>query len=214
MIEADLWLVIVGNIFLFCVIPIVLVTFAKCWWNMKHTSGCMIAEVWEPTGDTTREIAKLDPAGHTVTVDNLVYRLPREMSDKELRETKAKGIRIYPRKRWYFMPNRPLSPIPLRIESWERNNPEPIRPFYGRVDEKGMFIESQLTVTGNEWQAQKSVIQATGIAMSVQEREAREKEWARAMANLPNKMIMYLLLAVAAVCSALAVIIVYQLAGM
>ena len=152
----------------------------------------MIAEVWEPTGDTTREIAKLDPAGHTVTVDNLVYRLPREMSDKELIETRAKGIRIYPRKRWYYMPNRPLAPIPLRIESWERNNPEPIRPFYGRVDKDDKFIESQLTVTGIEWQAQKSVIQAAGIAMSVQEREAREKEWARAMANLPNLSLIHI----------------------
>jgi len=214
MIEADLWIVIVGNILLFCVLPIALVTLLKCWWNIRRTKGCMIAEVWEPTGDTTREIVKLDPAGHAVTVDNLVYCLPREMSDKELKETKAKGVRIYPRKRWYYMPNRPLSPIPLRIESWERDNPEPIRPFYGRIMEDGKFEDSQLTVTSTEWAAQKNVIQGTQIAMRMQALEAWQKALEKLMANSPNKLIVYLGIGIAAICSAIAVILVYQLAGM
>ena len=112
------------------------------------------------------------------------------------------------------MPNSPLPPIPVRVESWERDNPEAIRPFYGSVDKDGKFIDSQLTVTSTEWQAQKSVIQATGIAMSVQEREAREKEWTRAMANLPNKLIVYLGIGIAAICSAVGLAIIYQMAGM
>jgi len=214
MIEADLWLVIVGNIFLFCILPIALVTLLKCWWNIKRTKGCIIAEVWEPTGDTTREIVKLDPAGHTVTVNGIVYRLPKEMSDKELKEAKAKGVRIYPRKRWYYMPNRPFTPIPLRIESWENDNPEPIRPFYGRVTEDGKFEDSQLTVTSTEWAAQKNVIQGTQIAMRMQALESWQKALEKLMANLPNKMVMYLLLAVAAVCSGISVVLIYQLAGM
>jgi len=214
MIEADLWVVIVGNILLFCILPVLIGFFVKCWWNMRRTRGCMVAEIWEPTGDTSRELVQPDPTGYTVTVDNLVYRLPRELSDKEIKELERKGVRIYPRKRWFYMRNWPLPPIPLRIESWERDNPEPVRPFYGRIDEDGKWVDSQLTVTGTEWQSQKSVIQATGIAMSVQEREAREKEWARAMANLPNKMVMYLGLGTAALASIICAVMIYQMAMM
>ena len=212
MIEADVWVIIVLDILLFGILPAVAVIFAKCWWNVKRIGGCMAAEIWEPNGDTPRTIVKPDPTGHTVTVDNLVYRLPRELSDEELKKFKKKGIRIYPRKRWTSIQNRPLPPIQIRVESWERNNPEPIRPFYGRITEDGKFDDSQLTVTSTEWQAQKSVIQATGIAMSIQEREAREQEWSRAMANLPNKIIVYIGIGIAALASAYCAIIVYQLA--
>jgi len=211
MIEADLWVVIVLNILLFGVLPVIFVVFAKCWWNVRRTKEQIVAEIWEPSGFATRELVEPDPTGATVIVDNLVYRLPkeREFSDKEKNIPTA---HTYPRRRWIYMQNKPLPPIPLRIESWERDNPEPIRPFYGRVTEDGKFDESQLTVTGTEWMAQKSVIQATGIAMSVQDREAREKEWARAMANLPNKMVMYLGLGIAALASAIGAIMIYQMA--
>jgi len=212
MIEADLWVVIVLDILLFGIIPVLIGFFTKCWWNMRRTRGCMVAEIWEPSGDTTKEIVKPDPTGATVTVDNLVYRLPSELSDEEIKKFTEKGVRIYPRKRWMFMRNWPLPSIPLRIESWERDNPEPIRPFYGRVTEDGKFDDNQLTVTSTEWQAQKSVIQATGIAMAVQEREAREKEWTRAMANLPNKMVMYIGLGIAAIASIYCAVTIYQMA--
>lgn len=211
MIEADLWLVIVGNILLFCILPVLIGFFAKCWRNMRRTRGCMVAEIWEPSGDTPRELVKPDPTGYTVTVNNLVYRLPRELSDKEMRKFANKGTRIYPRKRWMYMRNWPFPSIPLRVESWEHDNPEPIRPFYGRFTEDGKFDDSQLTVTSTEWQAQKSVIQATGIAMSVQEREAREKEWARAMANLPNKMVVYIGIGIAALGSMICAAMIYQM---
>ena len=215
MIEADLWIVIVGNILLFCIAPVLIGLFVKCWWNVKRTKGNMVAEIWEPSGFVTRELVKPDPTGATVTVDNLVYRLPKEkeFSDKEKKKEKENPEHhTYPRRRWYYMQNRPLPPIPLRIEAWERDNPEPVRPFYGRITEDGKFDDSQLTVTSTEWQAQKSVIQATGIAMSVQEREAREKEWARAMANLPNKMIVYIGIGIAALGSVICAIMVYQMA--
>jgi len=210
MIEADIWVIIVLNILLFGIAPAILGIFLKCWWNVRRTSGMIVAEVWEPSGFAKRELVKPDPTGATVTVDNLVYRLPKEKSEREL--AKSKTARVYPRRRWIYMRNLPLPPIPLRIESWERDNPEPIRPFYGRVTEDGKFDDSQLTVTSTEWQAQKSVIQATGIAMSVQEREAREKEWVRAMANLPNKMVMYIGLGIAALSSVICAIIIYQMA--
>ena len=212
MIEADIWVIIVLDILLFGILPAIIVIFAKCWWNVRRTRGCMVAEIWEPNGDTPREIVKPDPTGHTVTVDNLVYRLPRELSDEEIKKFRDNEVRIYPRKRWANVPNRPLPPIQLRVESWERDNPEPIRPFYGHIDDDGKFVDSLLTVTGTEWQAQKSVIQATGIAMSIQERDVREKEWQRAMANLPNKMIVYIGIGIAAAASVYGAITIYQIA--
>ena len=111
MIEADVWVVIVLNILLFGIVPVAFGVFIKCWWNVRRTKGCMAAEIWEPNGDTPREIVKPDPTGHTVVVDTLVYRLPRELSDEEIKKFNDKGVRIYPRKRWASMQNRPLPPI-------------------------------------------------------------------------------------------------------
>ena len=212
MVEADLWLVIVGNIVLFCIAPVLIGLFVKCWWNMKRTRGCMVAEVWESSGDTTRDLAKLDPTGQTVTVDNLVYRLPRELSDEEIRKFKEKEVHIYPRKRWHFMRNWPLPPIPLRIESWERNNPEPIRPFYGRITEEGKFDDSQLTVTSFEWNTQKSAMRAAELGTFYQEMAAMAKEWQRAMLNMPNKVVVYIGIGIAALGSIISVIMIYQMA--
>jgi len=218
MIDAPDWLVYGFDLLMFVVIIFGLV-FLRAWWNVRLTKGRIIAEIWEPSGFATRVMVKPEPNGHTVNVDHLEYRLPKELSErefeKETAELKKAGKPIsqshtYPRRRWVYRPNWPMPSIPMRIESWERDNPEPIRPFYGRVDKDGKFIDSQLTVTSTEWQAQKSVIQATGIAMSVQEREAREKEWARAMANLPNKMIIYIGLGALLLLSVISLLMMYQ----
>lgn len=210
MVDAPDWFVYAFDLLIFAVIVGGLV-FLKAWWNARNVKGKMMAEIWEPNGSVKRVLVKPDSTGATVTVDNLVYRLPKDLGEKELAGLRAEGKPVssntYPRRRWMEYPNKPLTPIFVRIESWERDNPEPIRPFYGRVDDKGMFIDSQLTVTGKEWQAQKSVIQATGIAMNVEERAAREKEWQRAMANLPNKWVMYLGLGIIAI---LAVVSLYM----
>jgi len=218
MIDAPDWLVYGFDLLMFVVIIFGLV-FLRSWWNVRLTKGKIIAEIWEPSGFATRVMVKPEPNGHTVNVDHLEYRLPKELSEreseKEITELKKEGKPIsqshtYPRRRWVYRPNWPMPSIPMRIESWERDNPEPIRPFYGRVDKDGKFIDSQLTVTSTEWQAQKSVIQATGIAMSVQEREAKEKEWARAMANLPNKMIIYIGLGALLLLSVISLLMMYQ----
>lgn len=218
MIDAPDYFVYTFDLLMFAVIIFGLV-FLKAWWNVRQTKDKIIAEIWEPSGFATREMVKPGPSGQTVNVDNLEYRLPKELSEKEIAkeaaEQKGKGepvseIHTYPRRRWVYRPNWPMPAIPMRIESWERDNPEPIRPFYGRVDKDGKFIDSQLTVTSTEWQAQKSVIQATSIAMSVQEREAREKEYARAMAGLPNKMIIYIGLGALLILSVINLFMMYQ----
>jgi len=212
MIEADLWVVIVLDILLFGVLPVIFGFFVKCWWNVRRIKGCIVAEIWEPNGDTPRALAKPDPTGATITVDNLIYRLPKELSDKEMLELQKKGVRIYPRKRWMSMPNRPLPPIQLRIESWERDNPEPIRPFYGRVTEDGKYEDSLLTVTSTEWAAQKNVIQGTQIAMRVQALDAWQQALQKLMLNMPSKIITYIGIGAAAAGSIYCAVTLYQMA--
>jgi len=222
MIDAPDWLVYGFDLLIFVVIIFGLV-FLKSWWNVLKFKGKnamkIYAEIWEPSGRRPKHIVEPDLNGATVTVKNMVYRLPKELSEsekeKEREDAKKEGkpyseSHNYPRRCWVEVPNWPLPSIPVRIESWELDNPEPIRPFYGRVDKDGKFIDSQLTVTSTEWQAQKSVIQGTSIAMSVQEREAREKEWTRAMANLPNKMIIYIGLGALLLLSVINLFIGYQ----
>lgn len=207
MVEAPSWFVYMFDLLIIAVVIFGLL-FLKAWLDARRTRGKMLVDIREPTGFTERHLAKPDPNGSTVTFENMVYMLTRPPS-KETKEN-------YPRIRFTRYPRNPLLGLPmfqttLRLEEYQRDNPEPIHPFYGRVDKDGKFIDSQLTVTSTEWQAQKSVIQATGIAMSVQEREAREKEWVRAMANLPNKIIVYLGLGITALGSIICVILIYQI---
>ena len=212
MVEADLWVVIVLNILLFGFLPVIFGFFVKCWWNVRQIKGRIVAEIWETNGDTPRTLVKPDPTGATVVVNNLVYRLPKELSDKEMLELQKKGVRIYPRKRWMSMPNRPLPPIQLRIESWERDNPEPIRPFYGRVTEDGKYEDSLLTVTSTEWAAQKNVIQGTQIAMRMQALDAWQQALQKLMVNMPSKIIVYIGLGIAAAGSVYGAVTIYQMA--
>jgi len=210
----NIWFMIVFDTMLVLLIVMGLI-FLRAWWTIRRTEGKIVAEIWGPDGFPVRHLVKPDKTGDTVTLDDKVYRLKEDKpADKPANNPNSHA---YPSRRYTKYPANPpfgIKPLQviLRIESWEYDNPEPIRPFYGRFDENGKFTDSQLTVTSTEWQAQKSVIQATGIAMSVQEREAREKEWARAMANLPNKMVVYIGLGAAAIGSVIAAVMVYQMA--
>lgn len=201
---------------LIVVVMILGLLFVQMIMNARKTAGRIMAEIWMPNGETPRKLVKLDPVGDTVTIDNKAYRLRKPKSREEEERDKETG-HYYPSKRFVQYPANPLMGLRMltsqvRIESWEYDNPEPIRPFYGRVDENGKFVESQLTVTSTEWTAQKSVIQATQIAMRVQEREAKEKEWLKAMTNLPNKMILYIMGGAAVIGIIVCIVMVYQMA--
>lgn len=202
---------------LFVLVVILGLLFIMAVANARKTKGRITAEIWMPNGDTPRQLAKLDQTGDTVTIDTKTYQLRRDRSEEEEKKELESG-HYYPSKRFVQYPSNPFLGLRMltsqvRIESWEYDNPEPIRPFYGRVDESGKFINNQLTVTSTEWNAQKSVIQATQIAMRVQEREAREKEWLKAMANLPNKMILYIMGGVAIIGIIVCIVLVYQMVG-
>lgn len=235
MIDAPDWFVYLFDVLLL-VSAVLGVLFLKAWLDAKDLGptktlpGKMAVDIREPTGFTDRHLVRPDPTGATVTVDNCVYMLTKppsmdlhnqqdgengEEDEEEVDPIKKAAQEHYPRLRFIHYPSKPFLGLPmfqatLRLEEYQKDNPEPIHPFYGRVDDKGRFIDSQLMVTGTEWQAQKSVIQATGIAMSVQERDAKEKEWQRAMANLPNKLIVYIGLGIAAGGSIICAFIIYS----
>lgn len=217
MIDAPAWFVW-GFDFLFFAIILIVLWLLKAWWNVKKFKGKntmkMYAEIEEPSGRRVRHLVEPDPTGATVTVDNKVYALPKETSKDKIAKLKETGIHIVPDRHWIDVPNPPLPPIPVRIESWDYDNPEPKRAFYGRVDENGKFVESQLTVTSTEWNAQKGVMQASQLAMRIQMIEALVNQVQKLITNIPNKIIVYLLAGAAAIFSAIVLFIVYQMAGM
>ena len=200
---------------LIMVIIIFLFLFLMSWRNVKNTEGKMIAEIWEPSGYPVRHLVKIEETGKTVEVGEITYCLSKEHGPEELKTQ----THTYPSRRYVLYPTKPFLglkflQVTLRIESWEKNNPEPIRPFYGRVDPKdGKFISGQLTVTGAEWSAQKREIQATTLAMSIQENEARQKEFMKVINNQPSKMIIYLGLGVCAIASIASAIMIFQVVG-
>lgn len=102
----------------------------------------------------------------------------------------------------------PLSPfmglswlqVPIRIESWAKDNPEPIRPTYDKI-----------VATSAEIKAMTREIQATTAAMQIQEIDARQKELTNAIANQPNKTVVYVMLGLCAVASVVCVVYIVQL---
>jgi len=79
MIEAALWVVIVLDILLFGVVPVLFGLFAKCWWNVRRTRGHIVAEIWEPNGDTPRTLVKPDPTGTTIVITFLSHQSNYEL---------------------------------------------------------------------------------------------------------------------------------------
>ncbi len=188
MVDAPAWLVYTFDL-LIIVIILLLAMFLKAWLDARSNKGKMAIDIREPTGFTDRHPIKPDPDGQTITFDGGVYELTKPPG----KDTKE----LYPRIRFVRYPKNPFLGLSMfqttmRLEEFQRDNPEPIHPFYGRVDKDGKFIDSQLTVTATEWNAHRSKITAVGIAQDANERAAREKEWQKGMANLPNKMIIYI----------------------
>ncbi len=167
--------------------------------NERATRGKVIAEIWEPSGFPVRHLVDIAPDGKTVEVDNATYALPKEPTPEEA----GKIQHHYPARRYVLWSKFPIgNKVTLRIESWEKDNPEPIRPTYERP-----------TVTSQEWTAQKRAIQATALAMRIQENEARQKQLENAIANQPNKVVVYIGLAIVAIIGIVTAVNAVQAAG-
>jgi hypothetical protein len=170
----------------------------------------MIAEIRQADGFKKRHLVKIQDNGKTVEVNNVTYVLPREKEEEEAAteseaeddlgdrrrlkdwrdrhpEGNAGGERPrFPTKqfvKWPLLNVLGWSPFYtiLRIEEWQEDNPEPIRPYDG-----------ELFATGAEFTAIKNEAQATAAAVMAMEAEAMQKTMIRAIKNMPSKMIVYL----------------------
>ncbi len=155
----------------------------------KEANGSIRAEIQLPTGWSEYHTVPCNPDAKSVDVKDFTYMLN-------------------PARRRYG--KHPMNPfmglswlqVPIRIESWYLDNPEPIK-----------VPEDKIVATSAEIKAMTREIQATTAAMEIQEIEARQKELTNAILNQPNKTVVYVLLAAVSLVSIITLIVLAQLAG-
>lgn len=141
----------------------------------KEAVGKLRAEIQLPTGWSEFHIVPIDDNAKSVTVDNFIY-----MINPEKRRFGVHPLRPFMGLAWLQSP--------IRIETWFKDNPEPMRQAYDAT-----------IATSAEIHAITREIQATDAAMRIQEMDARQQQLENALANQPNKTIVYILLAVVAI---------------
>lgn len=199
-VEAPAWMIYLID-FLVFILFVIGVLVIVAYRTYRKAQGMMIAEIWEPSGYPVRRLAKWDITGKTVEVDGGNYVLKTELTEEEREKIKKEGGNVYPSRRFTgygFWPFRVI----LRIESWEKGNPNPIRPWA----EKPEVTSAELTSIKNE-------IQAVTLGMEIQEAQERQKQLTSAIANQPSKMVVYVGLGLIALMCFISLIMVIQLAG-
>ena len=156
----------------------------------KDAVGKLSAEIQLPTGWSSYYTIPVDDNAKTVTIDDFIYFLNPE----------KRRFGKYPMAP--FMGLKWLQ-VPIRIESWAKDNPEPIRWSYDKS-----------VATSAEIKAMTREIQATTAAMQIQEIDARQQELTNAISNQPNKMIVYIGLGLCALASVICLVYIIQLAGL
>jgi len=155
--------------------------------NNKDALSKIRAEIILPTGWSEYHTVPCDVNAKTVSVGDYIYTLN-------------------PQKHRYG--KHPMNPfmglswlqVPIRIETWMKDNTEPVRGDY-----------SHQVATAAEIKAMTREIQATTAAMEIQEIDQRQKELTNAISNQPNKVIVYIGLALASLASIVSLILVWQL---
>ena len=155
----------------------------------KEATNCIRAEIQLPTGWSNYFTIPCDSNAKSVSIDNSIYLLDPN------------------KRRWGRHPMNPFMgltwlQVPIRIETWSKDIPEPLR------------LEQKTTIaTADEIKAITREIQATNAAMMIQELESQQKELVNAISNQPNKILVYVLMGIAVAASIGSLIMIYQLAG-
>lgn len=155
----------------------------------KEAEKSIRAEIILPSGWSEYHVVPCDINAKTVSVSDFVYFLD-------------------PQRRRYG--KHPLNPfmglpwlqVPIRIETWFQDNPEPVRMSYDKT-----------VATAAEIKAITREVSATTAAMQIQEIEARQEELTKAISNQPNKTVVYIMLGACTLFSLISLIIVAQLGG-
>ena len=192
MYEVGGWFVHIINIGVLSVIAagvLVLIIWKRSQYQ-KLAEKCIRAEIQLPSGWSEFHVVPCEINAKSVSINDFIYMLDPNV------------------KRWGKFPMSPILGVTalqatIRIESWAKDNSEPIRPKY-----------DHLIATAAEIQAMTREIQATTGAMQIQEIDARQKELVAAISNQPSKMIVYVLLGIAVLVSAVTAIMVFQAADL
>lgn len=160
---------------------------------MKEAENCIRAEIEQPTGWTKYVTTVCDMNAKTITIDLFDYVL-------------------HPKKtRWGKHPRIPFAGItwlqvPIRVEKWFQDNPNPIQPPNPPEEEKYFVTAAEIKAISREMQAAEA-------GMEIQEAEARQKELTDTIARMPHKMIVYIALGACVIFSFIGLAIVAQLGG-
>lgn len=207
-VEAPAWMVYLID-FLIFILFVIGVVFILAFYTYRNAQGKMIAEIWEPSGYPVRRLAKWEKSGKTVEVDGLTYVLKQETSEEEKQEIlKGHGQEseeiqpsIYPSHRYTGYGIWPFRAI-LRIETWIKGNPNPLRP----PAEKPEVSAAELTSIKNE-------IYAISLGMEIQEAQERQKQLTGVIANMPSKTVLYIICGGTLFLTLITLVIVFQLSG-
>jgi len=187
----------------------------------KEAVNKLRAEIQLPTGWSDYFVVDVNDNARTVTVGRFVYFLN-------------------PEKRKYG--KHPLNPfmglswlqVPIRTESWAKDNPEPIQASYEIIeeeDDKGVktprrvlyfdtdedgnrVVAKFLVASSMEIKAVEDEHTAVATAMEIQEMHAQQKALVNAIENQPNKMVVYVGLGVVALACIANLIYIVQIAGL
>jgi len=168
----------------------------------EEARGCILAEIKRETGWPLLKVVKPTPDGW-VRVAKGDYRLPiaKRKEAKEGEKNNPDGQRLLPViLEWAFYPANPFLGLkvlrtPIRKQAWWENDPEPI-----------VREEHRTEVTAADAQAHTREMDAMNIAIRIQEAEARQKQLQAALANQPNKMIVYVMLGIAILLSLIGIV--------
>lgn len=173
---------------IFGMVALILI-FIKRGQYQKEANRCIRAEIWQPTGWSEYHTVPCDFNAKSVSVSDFLYTL-------------NPGMRRYGKHPMNPFMGIPWLQVPIRVESWFQDNTEPIRQTY-----------TNPIATAAEIKAMTREVGAATAAMQIQEVEARQKELTKAIANQPNKMIIYCGIGGCALLNLIILIIVVQLGG-
>jgi len=189
----------------------------------KEAVNKLRAEIQLPTGWSDYFVVDVNDNARTVTVGKFVYFLN-------------------PEKRKYG--KHPLNPfmglswlqVPIRTESWAKDNPEPIQAsyevietgekdaegnnikvpiiYYDTDDDGNRVVAKTLVASSMEIKAVEDEHTAVATAMEIQEMHAQQKALVSAIENQPNKMIVYVGLGVVVLVCIVNLIYIVQIAGL
>lgn len=188
--EVGSWFVYLIDLAVLCILGMIalVLIFLKKGTYQKEAEGCVRAEIELPTGWAEYHIVPCEFNAKSVVVDNFEYLL-------------------HPKERRYG--KHPMKPfmgiswlqVPIRRESWYLDNAEPIRKSY-----------EEPVATAKEINAMRNEMAASTAAMEIEEIKAQSKVINRAIANQPNKWVVYGGIGGAILLGFITLVVVFQLA--